>query len=94
VRASQSIADRHEKFLPIERLFAQTEVTWPRTRTIPQVGRPVIKIIGNPGFTVSIARTSSKPSMTGMPTSEIRQSISRRPPLSSSAVAEENSRTA
>src|SRR5262245_66141195 len=37
--ASQSLADGLEKFLPVERLFEHTAVTWPiEWRTIQQVG--------------------------------------------------------
>jgi len=39
MRVSQRIADSREKFLPIERLLEQTEVTWPvGRRSILQVG--------------------------------------------------------
>jgi hypothetical protein len=56
-------------------------------------GRPVIGMTGNSGRSDRANRRSSNPSISGMPMSEIKQSMSDKPPCFQTIVADEYKRT-
>ena len=56
-------------------------------------GRPVIRMTGNSGRSDRANRRSSIPFMSGMPMSEIKQSMSDKPPRFQIILADEYRRT-